>query len=279
METRDHSCVGGFRPGSLQPVDLSRPVGACGPQHGHSLADSEESVASPTLPTASDAHCGLVSGRTAHDSLPRSESEGASAEGNLGILGEASAAAHKPLRPPGSPTLDLRNLKPGQLLSVLNSTSFGRVISERQLLRDRQHAGLKSAPRVNLLHYMAWLRNERSIKDPSSDAYRRFQKQRRRSRGGPTATAPSHDEVFSLLEWQEYRCALTGRKLTPVTASLDHILPVSRNGPHTIDNAQIVLKEVNRAKGTLTNEEFIAICRAVVRHADNPTRHSPKETQ
>jgi 5-methylcytosine-specific restriction endonuclease McrA len=219
----------------------------------------------------------LVGGCTADDSLPRSESEGASAEGNLGILGEASAAADEPLHPPGSPALDLRNLRPGQLLSILNSTSLGRVISERQLLRDRQHAGLISAARVNLLQYLAWLRNERSIKDHNSDAYRRFQRQRRRS--GRASTAPSHDEVLSLLERQQYRCALTGRKLTPDTASLDHILPVCRQGAHTIDNAQIVLKEVNRAKGTLTNEEFIALCRAVVRHADKTARHSLKETQ
>ena len=29
-------------------------------------------------------------------------------------------------------------------------------------------------------------------------------------------------------------------------------------GTHTIDNAQILRRDVNRAKGTLTNEEFIA---------------------
>jgi 5-methylcytosine-specific restriction endonuclease McrA len=218
-----------------------------------------------------------TSGRAADESLPRSEGKGASVEGNLGILGEASAAADEPPHPPGSSALDLRSLRPGQLLSILNSTSLGRVISERQLLRDRQHAGLISAARVNLLQYMARLRNERSIKAHNSDAYRRFQKQRRRSRRA--STAPSHDEVFSLLERQQYRCALTGHKLTPDTASLDHILPVCRQGAHTIDNAQIVLKEVNRAKGTLTNEEFIALCRAVVRHADKTARHSLKETK
>jgi CRISPR/Cas system Type II protein with McrA/HNH and RuvC-like nuclease domain len=47
---------------------------------------------------------------------------------------------------------------------------------------------------------------------------------------------------------------------------LDHILPVSRGGKHSIENAQVLHKEVNRAKGTLTNEEFIQLCHEVVAH-------------
>lgn len=69
--------------------------------------------------------------------------------------------------------------------------------------------------------------------------------------------------VLQLLRHQEYRCALTGRKLTPSTAALDHIVPVKRGGEHTIDNSQILHKDVNRAKGSLTAEEFIGLCREV----------------
>lgn len=80
---------------------------------------------------------------------------------------------------------------------------------------------------------------------------------------GPVTTS----NVLRLLEWQQYRCALTGRPLLPDTASLDHITPVRRGGEHRIENTQVLHKEVNRAKATMTNEEFIQVCREVVEHA------------
>lgn len=77
----------------------------------------------------------------------------------------------------------------------------------------------------------------------------------------------NHSNVLRLLEWQDYRCALTGRSLTPDSASLDHIVPVRDGGEHTIENVQVLHKEVNRAKSTLTHEQFIQMCREVVDHA------------
>lgn len=73
--------------------------------------------------------------------------------------------------------------------------------------------------------------------------------------------------VMRLLEWQDYRCALSGRPLTPETASLDHIVPVRDGGRHTIENVQVLHKEVNRAKSTLAHEQFVQLCREVVDHA------------
>lgn len=77
---------------------------------------------------------------------------------------------------------------------------------------------------------------------------------------GPVST----DNVLRLLEHQQYRCALTGRPLTPDTASLDHIIPVRCGGEHLIENAQVLHRDVNRAKATLTNDEFVQLCREVV---------------
>jgi len=73
--------------------------------------------------------------------------------------------------------------------------------------------------------------------------------------------------VLNLLEYQGYRCALTGRALTPQTTALDHIVPIRQGGEHVIENTQVLHKEVNRAKGSLSNEEFLAMCREVVRWA------------
>lgn len=95
---------------------------------------------------------------------------------------------------------------------------------------------------------------------------------RRRRKSEPLSVTP--DAVLRLLDRQRFRCALTGRALTPDTASLDHIIPVSRGGEHRIDNTQILERSVNRAKGTLTNAEFIALCAEVARHVS--IRRQPK---
>jgi len=78
----------------------------------------------------------------------------------------------------------------------------------------------------------------------------------------------SVENVLHLLEYQQYRCALTGRELTPQTAALDHIVPIRFGGEHIIENAQVLHKDVNRAKGSLTSEEFISMCGEVVRWSD-----------
>jgi hypothetical protein len=73
---------------------------------------------------------------------------------------------------------------------------------------------------------------------------------------------------------QNYKCALTGRDLTPANASIDHIVPLSRGGSHAPDNIQILHRDVNAAKGTMMHEEFIALCREVASVADQKERQA-----
>lgn len=63
-----------------------------------------------------------------------------------------------------------------------------------------------------------------------------------------------------LLHYQKETCAITGEKLTPKTASVDHIIPLSAGGEHLMQNLQIVHSDVNRMKGTLGMDEFIQWC-------------------
>ena len=86
--------------------------------------------------------------------------------------------------------------------------------------------------------------------------------------GGRYAKAQYRDGQadLNLIEKQQYRCALSGRKLTPETASLDHVVPLSRGGKHDISNLQVLEHQVNTAKGTLTMDEFISLCEDVIRH-------------
>ncbi len=76
-------------------------------------------------------------------------------------------------------------------------------------------------------------------------------------------------QIKKLIESQSYRCALSNRELTPETASLDHKQPISRGGTHEIANLWVVSHLVNTAKGSLTVEEFISMCRDVVRHQES----------
>jgi len=52
--------------------------------------------------------------------------------------------------------------------------------------------------------------------------------------------------------------------LTPRDCSLDHIVPRSQGGDHSMENVQLVCKEANRMKGALTMADFIELCRLVI---------------
>ena len=88
----------------------------------------------------------------------------------------------------------------------------------------------------------------------------------KRSRGQRPRGAISQRKIRELLEWQRYRCALTGGKLSPETASIDHIKPIAIGGGHVMENLQIVHRKVNHMKGRLTEDEFRLWCGRVVRH-------------
>lgn len=62
-------------------------------------------------------------------------------------------------------------------------------------------------------------------------------------------------------------CYLTGRKINwihPESYSFDHILPVSKGGDNSLSNLGLAHPDVNFAKGNLTIEEFVSLCKEVV---------------
>jgi len=73
----------------------------------------------------------------------------------------------------------------------------------------------------------------------------------------PKKPSVSPKQILALIESQQYRCALSGRELSPETASLDHVIPLSRGGVHDISNVQVLDYRVNAAKGTMTVEEYL----------------------
>lgn len=73
------------------------------------------------------------------------------------------------------------------------------------------------------------------------------------------------NQILDKLKEQNFCCAISGVELTPETAGLDHIVPVSLGGTHSIDNIQIVHRSLNDMKGTLTMDEFVSWCQKVAR--------------
>jgi 5-methylcytosine-specific restriction endonuclease McrA len=67
-------------------------------------------------------------------------------------------------------------------------------------------------------------------------------------------------DLRHLIEFQEYRCALSGVPLTPEVARLDHIKPVADGGNDLLENLQWVHEDVNRMKGSLSQDQFIKWC-------------------
>jgi 5-methylcytosine-specific restriction endonuclease McrA len=59
-------------------------------------------------------------------------------------------------------------------------------------------------------------------------------------------------------------------ELTAENIEVDHIIPIQRGGAHHPDNAQFLTSGVNRAKNTMTQEEFIAMCKQVVEYTSKP---------
>lgn len=76
----------------------------------------------------------------------------------------------------------------------------------------------------------------------------------------------NREQLVKLIEDQEYKCRLSGIELTPNTASLDHVIPVSKGGEHVVSNVAWVHSEINRMKGQLSVDEFISLCVKVAQH-------------
>jgi len=65
------------------------------------------------------------------------------------------------------------------------------------------------------------------------------------------------------------KCYLTGRSVDlddPRAYQLDHIIPTSKGGDNSLDNCGLTCAEANQAKGAMSNDEFLQLCKDVVKH-------------
>lgn len=83
---------------------------------------------------------------------------------------------------------------------------------------------------------------------------------------------PTYRQLMDLYESQGQRCALSGLPLV-VNAdgdnmAIDHRVSIEAGGGHDISNLQWLRKDVNRMKGTMSEQDFIAICHHVANTHD-----------
>jgi hypothetical protein len=71
-------------------------------------------------------------------------------------------------------------------------------------------------------------------------------------------------DFYALLEKQEYKCALTGRTLTPENTSAEHIVPIRRGGKHELANIFLVDDAIAKLKRYATVEEIFTLAREIV---------------
>ena len=73
-------------------------------------------------------------------------------------------------------------------------------------------------------------------------------------------------KVVQKIKDNGHKCALSGWEISPQCFELDHIVSMNDGGTDDVENLQAVHPLVNRAKGTMGNQQFIDMCRAVALH-------------
>jgi hypothetical protein len=91
-----------------------------------------------------------------------------------------------------------------------------------------------------------------------------------------SSSGVSLDSLMGILDLQGYKCALSGEELTPALASIDHKVPRAMDGKNDVNNLHVVLCVVNKAKGTMTVDQFVSMCHAVARCNKDPGDQSWK---
>jgi hypothetical protein len=77
------------------------------------------------------------------------------------------------------------------------------------------------------------------------------------------------DRICELTEEDSPKCYLTGRTINlqdTKSWNFDHITPKAQGGTGNLDNMGIACKDANQAKGSLTVEETLHLCKEILEH-------------
>jgi 5-methylcytosine-specific restriction endonuclease McrA len=82
---------------------------------------------------------------------------------------------------------------------------------------------------------------------------------RRSQDPGIKQTTPTVTELEKWLTRDEYICYYSGEILSLNDITVDHKVPISRNGTNELENLCIASHHMNTAKGSLTEKEFVEL--------------------
>lgn len=75
-------------------------------------------------------------------------------------------------------------------------------------------------------------------------------------------------DLWKIAKNQKCKCVFTGVQLTVDNMSVDHIIPRSKGGLNIPSNIRLVIKPVNIARQTMSDESFVSLCRSVVLYCE-----------
>lgn len=118
---------------------------------------------------------------------------------------------------------------------------------------DKEALALKRRCCKKLKHYKIIKVKEESVKEKITE-----EKPKRR--------CFSEKERNDIYEKSEGKCALCGKFIRFDEFTIDHILPISRNGSNDLDNLQCTCKQCNGIKQNLTEPELMSVLVQIVTH-------------
>ena len=74
-------------------------------------------------------------------------------------------------------------------------------------------------------------------------------------------------DLKQLIRKQNYKCSLTGDDISfESDIDLDHIIPITRGGKNEISNVRWVIRQANRLKNNLTDDELKVLCLKIIQN-------------
>jgi 5-methylcytosine-specific restriction endonuclease McrA len=158
---------------------------------------------------------------------------------------------------------------------------YANLEANRANMREKAKARYHADKQAKLLKNAEYRRNNpeklKLIKELSNKKYnkRRFFFVRACSIAVRMEDGSETNQLAAILSraWynQRGRCAYTGKRLDR-KAQVDHKTPVTRGGDNDSQNLHWVTADVNNAKGSMTHDEFLAVCLCV---SSNSTHKTP----